>query len=682
MLNMPPVIDDSKYPAIGIALAKRRDTAILDRKAAEDQWLRNLRQFRGIYDPEILKLIPENASKSYPKLTRWKVIGTVARLMQMLFPQTDRNYNVEPSPMPELTVEDTQAVLDKLVKEKAEAGQIQPKAVVLTDQEIEAAIMVIAKEKASQMQKKVDDDLVEMDYVRMVKRVVFSAVLYNIGILKGPMHKKAKARTWEKDQNTGLYKASEIEKLKPYFEVLPVWAYYPDMTAVSLDKQEGEFERHVTTRAGIEELGDLPGYLKDKVEDWLTANPVGNYKSLDWEDQLKAEPKSDRKNTGDDATRKYVYFDFNGNMTGGDLKACGVEIAEDKVQDSFRASVTMLDDKVIRCAMWPLNQQIPQYHIFLFEEDDLRLLGNGLPDVLRDSQMSLCESSRSAHDNMSVIGTQLEVNKSRLAKGIDATLSKHKVWLTDDDGPQSQNPAVRNIPIDSHLPELINMMNVAEDTADKESGLPRQSLGDVSGGGSEALRTQKNASMFLGAAALPIRDTVRNFDVFTKSVMEAAVSWNQKFDPRESRDGDHNVVARGSSSLIAKEVLAESLDQLRATITEDELPYVNARKLFQQRMKARDIPIEEVMEEEAVAEQKIAAQQQAAAEAAAGQKELVEAQVKEVLSKAFKNVQSAEAEGKSVETDRFAAIIEALEVANGNDTGAKKSASGNSKAKA
>src|SRR3990167_217674 len=112
----PPVIDEQKLNEFGVRLFALYGTHKTDRRAAEEHWLRNLRQFRGIYDPEVK--IPKDCSKAYPKVTRWKVIGTVARLMQMLFPNTEKNYGVKQSTLSELSVDHLQQVLDKLVATK------------------------------------------------------------------------------------------------------------------------------------------------------------------------------------------------------------------------------------------------------------------------------------------------------------------------------------------------------------------------------------------------------------------------------------------------------------------------------------------------------------------------------------------------------------------------------------
>ena len=546
MTDTLPVLDESKLQSLGTRIFSLYRTHMLDRKPAEERWLRNLRQFRGVYDPEVLAMIPKDMSKAYPKLTRWKVIGTVARLMQMLFPQTEKNYGIKPSPLPDLSVAQLQEVLNTLVSVKAQAMQADPRDVRLEDAEIEKAIYAFASDKAVNMEKKIDDDLQEMEFITLARRVVFSAVLYNIGILAGPLHLKTKARVWTRDVNKGGYVAIEVDKYKPLFEFTPVWSYYPDLTAATLDKQDGEFIRHIMTRWEVETLIDRPDFLGDKIEKWLREHQSGNYQSQWWEEVIKSEAKSDRTYVISKGERKYELAAYYGSVTGHELRAAGNTIADSDLGKTFQANVWQIDNIPIKCKLLPLGDRVKHHHVFMFEEDDLSLLGNGQCDTLRDSQLSLNEVTRATLDNMSVIGPMAGVNDDYLTPGQDTAMRKHKTWRFENlGGNQSISSVLSSFNLESHVSELLALRAAFLDSADKESGLPPPSLGDVSGGGSEAFRTQRNASMFLGAAALPIRDTVRNYDTFTISVIGSLVKWNTKFDPNPNRVGDHDVIARG-----------------------------------------------------------------------------------------------------------------------------------------
>ena len=84
-----------------------------------------------------------------------------------------------------------------------------------------------------------------------------------------------------------------------------------------------------------------------------------------------------------------------------------------------------------------------------------------------------------------------------------------------------------------------------------------------------------------GDAALPFKDIVRNYDSFTQSVIWSLVQFNRKFNPDEAPEGDYDVIARGATSLIAKEVRGAQIDMLSQTLTPEERDHVDERKFVE-----------------------------------------------------------------------------------------------------
>lgn len=659
-ITVPPTLDENQLRTLGVRMQSTFLMYKNDRRQIEEKWLQNLRQFRGIYDPGVLSMIPADRSKAYPRMTAWMVKGTVARLMQIAFPSTEKNYGVRASPLPDLSKEQLQSVLDTLVASKGG----DPKAVVLTDEEIEAAILAFAKGKAEHMETKVADDLMEMDYITLARKVVRSAVTFSMGVLKGPLHTKVAARTWKRNEFTGAYTAEEVTKFKPLFEFVPVWNYYPDLTATSLQKQDGEYERHIMTREEVQMLISRPDFLGARIAEYLRTHLSGNYQAEWFESVIKGEPKSGQAAVQGKESRKFQVLSYWGGITGAELRGAGGVVSDADLSKMFHANVWTIDNLVIKAKIAPLGDKTQHYHIFVYEDDELSIVGNGLPETLRDSQLSLCEVVRAALDNASVVGPMVEVNVDMLAPGADTTISKHKTWPRESQGGASDSiPAVRNISVESHIPQLMNLAEVFLQFGDKESGLPPAAVGDTTGGGSEALRTSKNASMFLGAAALPIRDTLRNFDIFTRSVVMADVEWNKKYDPNPIRDGDHDVIARGSTSLVAKEVLAQSLNEFRASITPDEAPHLNVRKGLIARMKANDLP-EDLLETQERADEIINRNAQMQEQQQQLQSELVTAQIQEILTSALENEAKAKAEGTGSEVSVLQVMLDSIAARN------------------
>lgn len=648
-----PVLDAGLLTMLGQRLFTKFSQYKTDRKPLEDQWLKNLRQFRGIYDPEIEGVLAKDRSRAYPKITRQKVVGMVSRLMEMLFPQSEKNYGISPTPMPDLAVADLQAILDTL---SPPADGSTPDLVA-----IEKAVMELASARCDKMSTTIDDQLSELDYVALARRVIFSGVLYGPGIAKGPLVKTKKQNEVRFDQLKKKFIAHEVERMFPYFDFMEVWSYYPDLSAKKRTQQDDYFERHVMSREQVAELAKRKDFMQDRVLEWLRNNPSGNFKELWWETMLRT--NGDKSNQSNLTGRKYEGGEYWGYCSGHELRAAGIKIDDTQLSDMYEASVFMLDNVVVKCILNPYNKKRRPDHVFVFEDDDISLMGSGLPPVVRDSQMAICEAARMALDNASVVcGPILEGNVSLLVPGQDLSLHSYKIfWREDED--RAGVPAIREVKIESHIQELTSLIELFNGFADTETAMMPISQGDISKGGSEAMRTQGNASMLMSAASLPIRDTVRNFDLFTESFIGSLVDWNMQFNPDPAIKGDFVTLARGSTSLIAKEVRAYALDNFKMSLTPDEVVYIKTGMLLKERAKSRDIPME-IFEDDAVVQQKQQAQSAVAQQQQAQQSALAEATVKKVLTEALKNAALAKKADTGASTDIFEVLMKAVNDAN------------------
>ena len=103
--------------------------------------------------------------------------------------------------------------------------------------------------------------------------------------------------------------------------------------------------------------------------------------------------------------------------------------------------------------------------------------------------------------------------------------------------------------------------------------------------------------------------------MFTQSLITSVVIFNRKFNPQQAQAGDYNIIARGATSLIAKEVRGMQVDQLAATLRPEELIHIDERKLIEARLKVRDLGDLLVSPDEAERRQAAQAQAQQAQQA-------------------------------------------------------------------
>lgn len=657
-----PPINPEAMKALGATLSTKFSRYEADRKNAELKWARNARQFLGIYDPEIEANLDPNRSRAYPKLTRVKAVSMLSRLMNLLFQADDKCWGIAPSSVPNLSQADLQEVLDKLLDDTQGEG--------IDDDMIEQAIREFAKKRAGSLELEIEDQLQELggnsatSFTQLCRKVLYSGILYGMGVAKGPFTEIQQQRTWQKDVS-GRYMAVPVEAFRPRFEYVPIWDYYPDMSAKYLHQMEGQFERHVMSKHQLVMLKQRPDFIASQIDEAMRLNPTGNYKCKTYETELRT--MGVQSNVSDTGRNKFEALSWEGYVSGKDLAAAGADVPEDKLNEDVRANVWFMDNIVIKAELDPWSTletdgEMPMYHQFVFEEDESTLLGNGLPNIMRDSQMNMCSAVRMAIDNGSIM-RNIEVNTSLLTLHTDTTsINPDKIWYRDDDSPSTAGlPAIRVIDFPMHLAELQSMVSMFQGFSDQETFVNPATGGDMQKGPSEPFRTAAGASMIQGAAGLPFKDVVRNFDRFTESLIGAMIVFNRNFNIDPKLRGDFKPVARGATSLIAKEVLGIQLDNYATTLTEGERPYVKFLELARARARVRDLIVEDIVVDDATAkkiDENTAATQQAAQAMAT---KLQEAQIRQILGDTMKALSHADKNTASADAQTAKVILDALE---------------------
>ena len=638
-----------------------------DRRVVEERWLRNLRQYLGQYDPEVESQLSTMRSKAYPKLTRVKVISVLSRIMNLMFPGNERNWELKASPSPDMDPDEIMEALQKQSAKAREAGV----PFELTEETVTAAVQRLAEERASALVTLIDDQLQELggdqtlDYVALNHKVAQSGIMYGMGLLRGPFLRQETRTSWSMDPVYARPIPVVTTVNKPMYEVLPVWDFYPDMTAKSLRQMDGYFVRLVMSRAQLRALARRSDFMAEPIKRFIQLHSTGNYSAKNFETQLRTLGASQQVNLqASDLGGRFEIIVWHGTMSGQDLAACGVEVTPDQLTDDLEAEVWLLGDHIIKAEInaWRrMGIDMQTIHAFIFDEDDSSPVGNGLPNIMRDSQMSVAAATRMLLDNASVTcGPNLEVNSALLAPGQDiSAIGPYKVWDREGTGADAMAPAVRNITIDAHMPELQSVVDMFMKFADMETFVGPATGGDMERGMAEPMRTAAGASMLRGDAALPFKDIVRRFDTFTQSVITSLVHFNKKFNPHKTPKGDYNVIARGATSLIAKEVRGIQLDTLAATLTPEERLHVDERKFIEQRFAVRDLkdlllPMDEVKRRQAAAAQQ-------AADAAEMQRRMMEAEIRDRAADAYKSVAQAQKHAASADAATAQSAVKVLE---------------------
>jgi hypothetical protein len=481
MSDFYPELNKEQLALMGTNLRAKLDTYISDRAGLEQQWLKNLRQYRGIYDPDVLKLLPEDKSRQYPRDTRTKLKAFVAKMMEMMFPASEENWDLQNSPIPSIQEKDLQAIIESLaIAEQLTAQQEGRDPQPLSGADIEKGVKAFAAVRKDNMEEKIRDQFSDkgMDYPQIAKRVVRSGGIYGSGFVMSPMVKFKEEREWE--MKKGKWTAVTKTLKRPYAEFVKCWDIYPDLSAWDWDQQEGLFHRMVFSRHNFRMLNKRPGFIKENIAEYLRDHMGGNYTKRPYEaslDQMNLHQTHTQEETPAGETRKYEVFRWYGYQSAHDLKKLGLDIPEEDMDKDLLVDFWMVDNTLIKADLAPFGDKPSDvYHAFIYSEDeDSGLTGSGMPEELRDSQMGLCSATRAMFDNMAATAGpiyEIAVDLLKPNQSIQSVRSFQTVER-EGDGPELAYDAVRAVHSPSHIADISNIISQTRDQFERCSPLVR-----------------------------------------------------------------------------------------------------------------------------------------------------------------------------------------------------------------
>ena len=140
------------------------------RSEIEDEWIKDLRQYSGKYEPDVLAKLEAqgNRSKVYVGLTRTKVMAAYSRVIDLIFQPGEPFFSIEPTPNPEIDPLRQARMLNQAVAEVMQVSGaedisevedlVQQRSMEL-QQEIRDNAKDIARESAKLMSLEIEDFL-------------------------------------------------------------------------------------------------------------------------------------------------------------------------------------------------------------------------------------------------------------------------------------------------------------------------------------------------------------------------------------------------------------------------------------------------------------------------------------------------------------------------------------------
>jgi len=573
----------------GVRLQSKANDQVQRRYSIDERWLDDLRQFNGQYDKvTAATLAASGGSKLFVNITRNKVNAAEARLIDILFPTDDRNWGIQPTPVP---------YLSKIAKDEDpvqnEDGSpfVTDEGVQVEKRDIAQGVLEEARERSNGMQDEIEDQLNETNYNSVNRDMVHDAVLYGTGILKGPVILGKTRQKWSEvvdDQGQVAQVIEIVEDLKPGAERVDPWDFFPDMQARSIDDAEFIFQRHYMSKKALRDLADKPGFLRTQISEVLKQDADNSHTATHLQEMQSMAGISSMDN------RRFEVWEYHGPVDKDDLIAAGVEVDEDDVFTDYNGVVWFSENRVIKAVINPADTGEMPYCVFNWEGDDTTIFGVGIPFLMRSSQKVLNATWRMLMDNAGLsVGPQTVIN-SQVVRPADGNwrLTPHKVWeLTDKNG--SVNNVFGSFEINSHMTELIALFQYARQIADEETALPQIAQGEQG----SATDTASGMSMLMNSANTMLRRVVKNFDDdVTRPFIKRMYDWNMQFNPKEDVKGDFCIDARGTSSLLVKEQQAVNLMNLMNISASPLLePLTNTAALYRKVVSSMQIEADEIV---------------------------------------------------------------------------------------
>ena len=583
--------------ALGQSLSQKRKRAIDFRAQSgiEQIWLEDEEFYQGVDDAnrsEMLGSVVEKPTTSgsrdqrteedqtkstvFPNITQPYVDAAAARIADMLLPTDDRNWDIEPTPIPSLTEYENQ------LKNAPPAPPLQPGTTPpptaaspqqmpggapmpaipapertftmpdgsqMTESALAARIKDVTDEANRACDKartQLDDWLIECQLTDTMREILDDAAKVGTGIIKGPTPAHSLRKKFTRN-------ALVIEdRLVPESSRTSYWNLYPD-PACGEDIHKGNWiwEKDSLSEKSVRGLRGLPGYISSQLDRVLEEGPTKYVAGgkVTW-----IESKQEERGL-------YDIWYFHGTITREDIEACGYTKALKEGASSFEARLTMINDHVVHAALNPLESGDFPYDVIRWKRRPGHWAGTGVARQMRTSQKMVVAATRNLMDNAGIAaGPMFVVGRGIRPQNNVWELKPRKFWVRDSD--DTDNRPVRDdfesVVIPMLQAELTAIIQLGMKMAEDATGLPMLLQGQQG----SAPDTVGGMTMLNNNATAVLRRIARIFDNATENHISRYYEWLMLWGDDDTAKGDMVVRARGSSALIERDAQTMELAQI------------------------------------------------------------------------------------------------------------------------
>jgi len=628
-----PEVERQKLAARLMGIVGRMDSEatkrVGDRNQVELRWIEDALQYHGQYDEATAaKLRAEDKSKLNFNLTRPKTDAMSARLMDLLFPTDDKNWGIQPTPVPELTkaAQDAEKTANALAKQLADSLAKQPEGTEpdpATQQKVNEAKLASeklqvkieeARRRSELMAAEIDDQLKESLYHAVKRDQIEDACKYGTGVTKGPVTGDRIRKGWKPqpvmDKATGQpvmgadgkpqveHKLAMSDGDRPAMRFVDLWSFFPDNNARTIEESEGIYERHLMNQKKLRCLARLKGFDKEAIKRLLTQKPKGSPPS--YLASLRNITKEKQQITSD----LYHVWEYSGPLSVDDMRDLALAMNDEAtVRDmgevdplaEINAVVWFCDGELLKFAIYPYDSGECMYSVFNLVKDESSIWGYGIPQVMAHPAKMVNAGVRAMMDNSGLASGPQIIIATELIEPADGKweLRPRKIWKAKSGLPK-EHRAFETFDIPMHQIELANIITLGKQFIDDMTAMPQIAQGEQG----TATKTVQGMSLLMNSANVVFRRIVKNWDDdVTTPDIRRTYDWNMQFNSKEEIKGDYEVDARGSSVLLVREMQAQTLMAVATQLGGHPIygPMLKNREVLRKLFQALMIPSAEVV---------------------------------------------------------------------------------------
>lgn len=551
----------AKLNDLGQALAKKRKTAIDNRRQSgiEDEWDTCDDAYQGIDDANRTKTDkrrrysklegsvgesyqPETAGGStvFMNITKPYVDAAAARAGDMLLPTDDKFFEIEPTTIPDL-----------IQGQGMQMVQL-PNGQQATQKQLLDAIVKEAKTRSEAAYKRIDDWLGQCRFSGEFRRCLDDASRLGSGVMKGPYPVKRRRMSFMQDAGNGQPGMVIQESIEPESRCIPVRNLFPDYPACGDDIHRGSFvwEFEEISAKALRDMAGMEGVLQDQIELVLKEGPKSS---------LDSESPTTESNVAVDDSRPFELWHYVGEMGKDEAELIGCECGE---METVSVMLTMVNTRVIRASLNINDYGRFPYDILTWKRRPNSPWGVGVGMDINVPQRIINGATRELMNNLGLSsGPQIVLLEGVIQPDNgDSAITPRKVWRAPR-GSDIQD--VRNaffaFNIPSIQPELMNTIQWALKMAEDVTGLPMILQGQMG----KAPETLGGMQMLSNNASGVLRRIARMADdCVTVPHIQRYYEWLMLYGEEDSEKGDFNIIARGSTALVERELQAQALVQI------------------------------------------------------------------------------------------------------------------------